>query len=128
MIEKHGKQLEDLTKLPTPQEIVKVDNSDHKKESIKILSSAACSRLPPSRRSYCHVRDYLITYIVLGKASRAGASSNMTMKEFDAQEVQPDGSYNVSVKDHKTAANAGPAMLSIEEVVMGHLRMFVHHM
>ena len=34
---KHYKQLEDLAKLPTPEEIIKLDNSAYKKEAIKTL-------------------------------------------------------------------------------------------
>ena len=102
-----------------------MDQSNHKKEAIKILSRFTYTPAIPSRKEYCHIRDYIITYIILDNASRSGCISNMTLAEYDKAEVQHDGSYIISMKKHKTAATAGPAMLSIQDVIMRHLNVFV---
>ena len=81
-IAKHSKQLEDLSNLPTANEIHRLDNSQHRKEAIKLLSSLSCDARLPSRKDYCHVRDYLLTYVIIDNGSRTGCISNMTLKEF----------------------------------------------
>ena len=124
-IEKHNKQLEDLAKLPTPEEIRMLDTSDYKKEAIKTLSFLSVSKEIPSRKGYCLIRNYILTYVVLDNASRVGCISNMTLQEYNGTEVQPDGSYIITVKKHKTASTAGPAMLSITDIIMRHLKLFV---
>ena len=125
---KHIKQLEDLAKLPSPEEIKALDNSDHKNDTIKILNYFQCHRSAPSRKQYCQVRDYLITYAILDNASRSGGVANMTMEEYEAVELQPDGSSIISIKDHKTAATSGPAMLCVTESYLHHLTIFVEQM
>ena len=124
-IAKHHKQLADLANLPAAEEIRLLDQCDLKKEAIKTLSLLSVGNSIASRKCYCLVRDYLLTYIVLDNASRAGCISNMTLGEFNASEVQPDASFIITVKNHKTAATAGPAMLSVTEIIMRHLRLFV---
>lgn len=114
------KQLDDLARLPTPSEICKLDNSSYKDNIIKSLRSFACSDRLASRREYCLARDYLLTYTILDNATRSGCIANMTMKEFKNAEYQSDGSYIVNVIKHKTAATAGPAMLSIRSDLMQH--------
>ena len=125
-IAKHAKQLEDLTKLPTSEEIRNLDNSPHQKQAINLLSQFSCNGKPINRKDYCHARDYLLTYIIMDNASRSGCISNMTLKEYQNAEVQDDGSYIISVMDHKTVATSGPAMLSITDVIMRHLNTFVN--
>ena len=67
----------------------------------------------------------MLTYVLLENASRSGCISNMTMEEFHKSEAQPDGSYIITVKHHKTAATSGPAMLSLTDILMRHLQLFV---
>lgn len=124
-IAKHEKQLEDLSRLPSPEEIRQLDTSDHRKEAIKLLSTFSCTEREPSRREFCLVRDYLLTYIILDNGSRSGCVANMILKEFRRAEAQSNGSYVISVMDHKTIASSGPAMLSINEAIMRHLRVFI---
>ena len=64
-------------------------------------------------------------HLILDNASRAGCISNMTLQEFNCAEQQHDDSYIISVKKHKTAATAGPAMMSLTDILMRHLRLFV---
>ena len=120
-----NKQLNDLAKLPTPSEIKLLDSSNYKQEANKTLSSLSCTETIPSRKGYCLVTDYLLTYLILDNASRAGCISNMTISEFNNAELQADGSFIIAVKKHKTAATAGPAMLSLSDLLMRHLKLFV---
>ena len=46
----------------------------------------------------------------------------MTLQEYSGTEVQPDGSYIITVKKHKTAE---PAMLSITDIIMRDLKLFI---
>ena len=123
-IHKHVKMLADLARLPKPDDIRLLDKSQHVSESLKILSKLFCVRSSPSRNEFCHVRDYVFTYIILENASRPGCISNMTMRGLEKTEMQQDGSYIIAVVYHKTIATAGPAMLSITPDLMRHLRIF----
>ena len=127
-IAKHIKQLEDLSNLPTPDEINSLDNSLHKGNAIKILNYFQCHKDAPSRKQYCLVRDYLITYLILDNASRSGCIANFTLEEYDNVELQENGSYILIIKDHKTAATSGPAMLGVTEDYLHHLTIFVEKM
>ena len=109
-IEKYSKELEDFAKLPSPEEIKCLDQSDHKKQAIKIFSRLSCAVAIPCRKEYGQVRDYLLTYILLDNASRSGCISNMTLNEYYKAEIQKDRSYIITVKNQKTAATSGPAM------------------
>ena len=66
-----------------------------------------------------------LTYITLENASRPGCISNMTLKELESREIQSDGSYIISVLNHKIVATAGPAMLLINPDIMHHLRIYL---
>lgn len=126
-IAKNEKQLELLANLPTPEEICQLDESDKKKEALKTIDWFKCCDKCPSRKEFCLARDYLITYAVLNNASRSGCISNMTMAEYRSAEKQKNRSYIIAVKDHKTAATSGPAMLAIDSSLMNHLMNFVEH-
>ena len=126
-ISKHERQLEDLSRIPTPNDLRNLDMSNLRKEAIKLLSSLSSTYKEPSRREFCLVRDYLLTYVIFDNGSRSGCVANMTLKEFRKAEAQPNGYYIISVMDHKTVATSGPAMLSINDVIMRHLRTFVMH-
>ena len=124
-VQKHSKNLEDLAKLPQPDDINNLDKSIHVSEAIKVLSKLVSVRGPPSRKEFCIVRDYLLTYIILENTFRPGCISNMTLKELERREIQSDGSYIISVLNHKTVATAGSAMLSINPDIMRHLIIYL---
>ena len=123
---KNAKQLDELSKLPTPEDIKKLDSSDHQKGAIKTLTTfLSIASKTPTRKEFCLCRDYLITNIILDNASRSGCISNMTLKEFDNAEFQQsDCSSIIFVHEHKTSYN-GPAMLSLSATLMEHLTVFV---
>ena len=110
-ISKHERQLEDLSRIPTPNDLRNLDMSNLRKEALKLLSSLSSTYKEPSRREFCLVRDYLFTYVIFDNGSRSGCVANMTLKEFRKAEAQPNGYYIISVMDHKTVATSGPAML-----------------
>ena len=123
--ERYARQLRDLANLPTPEDVCLLDASQHVKWAVKTLQIYKSSTHPPSRQDFCLCRDYILTYLILDNASRSGCIANMTMKEFNEIECQPDGSYIVTVMEHKTVVTSGPAMLSIRTDLMGHLKIFV---
>ena len=123
--ERYERQLRDLANIPTPIEVCSLDASQHVKSAINMLKLYNSTTHPPNRRDYCLCRDYLLTYLVLDNASRSGCISNMTMKEFNQIECQPDGSYIVTIIEHKTVATSGPAMLSIRHELMTHFQTYV---
>ena len=124
-VQKHAKNLEDLGKLPQPDNISNLDKSSHVSEAVKVISKLVSVRGPPSRKEFCIVRDYLLTYVILENASRPGCISNMTLKELERREIQSDGSCIISVLNHKTVATAGPAMLSINPDIMRYLMIYL---
>ena len=120
-IHKHIKMLADLARLRQPVDIRVSDKSQHVSEALKILSKLPCIRSSPSRKEFCHVKDYVLTYIIIENSSQPGCISNVAMKELEKSEMQQGGSYIIAVVNHKTIATAGPAMLSITPDLMRHL-------
>ena len=113
--------LADLARLRQPVDIRVSDKSQHVSEALKILSKLPCIRSSPSRKEFCHVKDYVLTYIIIENSSQPGCISNVAMKELEKSEMQQGGSYIIAVVNHKTIATAGPAMLSITPDLMRHL-------
>ena len=82
-IHKYIKMLADLVRLPQPDDIRLLDKSQHAWESLKILSKFSTIRSSPSRKEFCHVRNYFLIYIILENASRPGCISSMTIRELE---------------------------------------------
>ena len=80
---KYIKMLADLVRLPQPDDIRLLDKLQHASESLKILSKFSSVRSSPSRKEFCHVRNYVLTYIILENASRPGCISSMTIRELE---------------------------------------------
>jgi hypothetical protein len=73
---------------------------------------------------YTVMRDFLLTQIVVTNANRSGVLANMSVDEFNAVR-QTDGSFVVSVKNHKTAATYGPAKVVLSKSLHSWLSVFV---
>ena len=97
-------------------------DSKHRKDAIKLLSTFSCTTRPPSRRKYCHVRDFLLTYIIIDNGSRSGYISNMTVKEFRNADVQSD---ELHVSARSQDSNYGWPCHVINYTLMRHLQIFV---
>ena len=82
-IHKYIKMLTDLVRLLQPDDIRLLDKSQHASESLKILSTFSSVQSSPSRKEFCHVRNYVLTYIILENASRPGCISSMTIRELE---------------------------------------------
>ena len=82
-IHKNIKMLTDLVRLLQPDDIRLLDKSQHASESLKILSTFSSVQSSPSRKEFCHVRNYVLTYILLENASRPGCISSMTIRELE---------------------------------------------
>ena len=123
-IRKWQKQMEDLQKLITPDELHAFDSSDAVAESRSIISSSASNTKDVTIRKFTHARDYLLTSIILNNGSRAGAIANMTLRELDVAVVE-SRRFVVSVLEHKTVEYSGPADLALTDCLYGELKVYV---
>ena len=102
------RELEELQKIITSEQIMKLDESVAVAAAKKILSKMW--QTEPTLKEFTLARDYIMMYICIDNASRTGAIANMTINEFKNAKIQK-GSYIVSVIDHKTIITSGPACL-----------------
>ena len=69
MVRSHEKQLEDLANLPTSEDIKKLDDSPYTQKA-KTLKNETI----PSKKDFCHLRNYIITYLLMNNATRSGGT------------------------------------------------------
>jgi len=70
------------------------------------------------------VRDFLLTEISLGNANRSGVLADMTVGQFSrARNV--DGSYVVSVIDHKMPYSYGPTKIVLSSSLHSQVDAYV---
>ena len=102
-LRKYDKQLSDMKRFPTPAEIKSLDESEETRLAREALHEYVKDKKREiSKRSFCLVRDYLLTFILFDNASRPSPVASMTLGELNAAVNQRDG-VTVSVKLHKTA-------------------------
>jgi len=118
---------DDITKLITPEKVALYARSEPAVEAIKWLGDLQDgSRETLTLTDYVQIRDFLLTEIIISNANRSGVLANMTLKQF--QDVQLiDGSYVVSVTNHKTAWLYGPAKVVLTPVLYSWLSIFVKY-
>jgi len=109
-IRKHEKQVEDFSKLLKSNEYHEFYSSELVEEARQALANAKILRRISSAKQLTLTRGYIISSLILKNATRPGALRNMTLKEFKQAIETSYGSYQVSVKDHKTKYN-GPALI-----------------
>ena len=96
---------EDLAILPDVSDIKNMDDSKHAEDARRLLSELVAIKLLPSRKEFCHVRDYILTYITLENASKPGCISNMTLAEYSRTEYQNDNSCIITNKSQCWSRN-----------------------
>ena len=106
-IRQYEKNLSDVSRFPMPKDICSLDKSDLTKEALSTLKIYSHLDATVTKKSFCLIRDYIMTNLIFDNASRPGAISNMTLKEFDNALHQEDG-YVIRVLRHKNA-HMGPA-------------------
>ena len=100
----------DINKLLSPEHLAQFRASQCALDAIKIIGICTDSSYVVSQADFVLVRDFLLTEISLGNANRSGVLANMTVGQFSQARIV-DGSYVVSVTDHKTAYSYGPAKI-----------------
>ena len=123
---KHEKMLIDIARFPKAEEIIVMDKSERTKGAISTLKRHMCTSPKITRSSFCSVRDYLLMYLIFDNASRPGAISNMTLKEFRDAITQNDG-YVIRVLNHKTA-HKGPANISMSQELFDNVYNYIKFM
>ena len=78
------------SKTTDASDIKNMDVSKHAEDAWRLLLKLVAIKSPPSRKEFCHVRDYILTYIILENASKPGCISNMTLAEYSRREYQND--------------------------------------
>lgn len=119
------KEMEQLEQLITAAEVKQLDQSDHIAYCKTILRNVRVSGKPASFKEFISCRDYVLTYLCLNNASRTGALANMTCKEFLCC-CQENGTYMVSVFNHKTVGTSGPAIICYTKDLYEEALIYLH--
>ena len=121
------KQLNDLQRLPSHEEMTIFDKSNAVSSAKQLLSMAACKpNNNITRKEYCSMRDYLISTLIMDNASRSGAIANMTLREYRQVSVSKDDGHLINVKKHKTGYK-GPAILTMDNNIFKQLKIYVEN-
>lgn len=88
-----------------------------------LKSRAKSEKMPLTQTNFFHIRDYLLTYIILDNGSRPRAVANITLGEFSAA-IKKDKAAIITVKKHKTV-DISPACLTVQKEVMREVEVFI---
>ena len=95
-IRAHEKNLNDLAKLPMPEDMILFDKSALVESSKSVLMYLRCRKFNVQKLEFCRIRDYLMTVLIIDNASRSGAIANMTLEEYHRVKVVQVGYINTS--------------------------------
>ena len=85
------------------------------------------NKAPPlSQKEYCDLRNFLFIHILSQNGHRSGVLTNSTLAEYEKM-VCVDGTYMVSVKEHKTNSQYGQANLCFDETLKAWVDIYVDH-
>lgn len=95
-------------------------------EGAKLLLGSAESRRFVEQRDFCCVRNFLMLKIVSQNANRCGILTGFTRGIFEEASFDAATSRYVFTFDaHKTAHANGPAYVSVDEELYGHLGVYL---
>ena len=120
------KQLEDLFKLPQPDELESFDNSKEVKNAKQLLKDCVATDINITRSQFCSMRNFLMTTLIFDNGSRAGAIANMTLEEFRKSQQSPEKGFLIAVKKHKLSYKS-PVFLAMSSQVFTELDIYVKH-
>ncbi|XP_057299124.1 uncharacterized protein LOC130629797 isoform X3 [Hydractinia symbiolongicarpus] len=123
-VRSYEKQLNDLNRLPTPEELRKYDCSKVVQYSKALLKNATCKD-SWTRKEFCAIRDYLISTLIMDNASRSGAIANMLLEEV-GNTNNSDGGCTIAVKKHKTGYK-GPAFITMTIETFKNLTNYIRY-
>ena len=81
---------------------------------------------PLGQIEYCDLRNFLFIHLLSQNGLRSGVITNSTLDEYKEMSCV-DETYMISVKDHKTYSQHGPANLCFDESLKGSLDIYVEH-
>jgi len=118
---------EDISKLITSDKVAQYDKSESALSAIKYLGEVSDGLLHDvSMMEYVQVRDFLLLQIILSNANRSGVLANLTLEQFNGAQFV-DGSYVLSVSQHKTAFMYGPAKIVLTPMLYSWMSLFVKY-
>lgn len=121
------KQDEDISNLITAEMVTTFEQSESTRRAVSLigqLSGAHCIQL--NQEQYTLIRDFILTEMTIANAHRSGVLANMTIGEFNKSKHESNGSYVISVKNHKTASIHGPARVVLSPKLFGYLKVYVN--
>ena len=118
------KEEEDLAGLITPEKVQEFACNQVKIIGDLIGKGQNSTSLSPIE--YCDLRNFLFIHLLSQNGHRSGVITNSTLDEY--KEIScVDETYMISVKDHKTYSQHGPANLCFDESLKGWLDIYVEH-
>lgn len=123
-VRKFEKQVDDLNKLLSPEELLQFDNSDLLQECQSLLKFHKASPKLPLLKTFTSCRDFILTSLTLSNATRPGALQNMTLGEFHHAKLE-DNVCMVYVMKHKTASTSGPVVLAFSTSLYNDCRVYI---
>ena len=131
------KRDEDYKKLLSSKNLFKICHGNQRVNAVKQLASSSAQTLGGqqvtkvlSDVSYCEVRDWLLTRLIVDNSGRSGVAANLKITEFKEAVYYPGNEedparYRVLVKDHKTAVVYGAAVVWIYDDLHRLIDMFL---
>ena len=108
----------------TPEQIQKFESSELAVKAVKFLVAALDNPMCDlTQTQYVVVRDYLLVLITVSNANRSGVLSTMCVKEYRSAKLV-DGSYIISVDDHTTSSEYGPAKIIISPSLYKYIEIY----
>ena len=119
------KQEEDYKKLLSSKNLFKICHGNQHVNAVKQLASSSAQTQGGeqvtkvlSDASYCEVRDWLMTRLIVDNSGRSGVTANLKITEFKEAVYYPGNEevparYRTPVNDHKTAEVYGAAVVWI---------------
>ena len=119
------KEMEDLLRLLKEQDYKDFDNSKLLRDATKQFGHLSESHFILKPSEYTLIRDYLLSYLCINNASRAGAiAAYMKRSEVKNPFRQSEKKMTFTVLDHKTLGPAGPAILCMSLSTYRNLAIF----
>ena len=110
---KYKKNLLDIEKFPTSEDMKKMDNPERVKNTFQYLRHLTCTHVEPCKSRFKQIRDYLLSTLLIDNCSRPGGVHNITLEEFE--KAIPDENnrrFVIQVFKHKTDFK-GPVDISV---------------
>ena len=123
-IRRFEKQVEDLNKVLTADELLQFDKSDLVEQCRYAIKKRLHSKNPIGLQGFTSCRDYIVSSLILSNATRPGALQNMTLHEFKSA-ASEDNVHLVSVMNHKTASTSGPAVLAFSSELYDECNVYI---